>query len=320
MTVLVLTRALDSTADLVISELADRDVPVVRMDPGDFPERLGASARISSELPSWAGKLRGQHRDLVLDQVRAVYYRRPSPVRVEAGLSAQAARWATAEAAAGVGGLLASMDCTWVNHPHHNAIAGVAPVALATAVRCGLPIPETLITNDEEEARTFIDSLPGRVAAYKALGSAPPEDIDRRPAALWTTQVHAGEIESSLALTAHLFQEWVPKAYDVRLTVVAGRMFAAEIHTTSDKARIDIRTDYASHTYVPCEVPQELASGVTRLVDEFGLHYAALDFLVTHDGVWYFHDLNPNGQWGFIPELRGPITRALADLLEGRSS
>ncbi|MFE2185689.1 hypothetical protein [Streptomyces sp. NPDC059455] len=36
----------------------------------------------------------------------------------------------------------------------------------------------------------------------------------------------------------------------------------------------------------------------------------------TPQGRWYLIDVNPNGQWGFIPDLRTPITRALADLLE----
>lgn len=52
------------------------------------------------------------------------------------------------------------------------------------------------------------------------------------------------------------------------------------------------------------------------LMYTFGLQYVALDFLVDPQGHWYLVDVNPNGQWGFIPDLRAPITRALADLLE----
>ncbi|MCZ2523999.1 MULTISPECIES: hypothetical protein [unclassified Streptomyces] len=55
------------------------------------------------------------------------------------------------------------------------------------------------------------------------------------------------------------------------------------------------------------------------LADTFKLHYAALDFLVDGDGEWFLVDVNPNGQFGFVPDLQEPVTRALADLLEGRS-
>ena len=47
-----------------------------------------------------------------------------------------------------------------------------------------------------------------------------------------------------------------------------------------------------------------------------GLVYAAPDFVVDHDGRWHFiGDLNPNGQWAFVPSLRPAITTAIADEL-----
>ncbi|WP_329568609.1 hypothetical protein [Kitasatospora sp. NBC_01266] len=106
----------------------------------------------------------------------------------------------------------------------------------------------------------------------------------------------------------------------MRLTVVGNQMSAAEIHAGSNAARIDFRQDYPSLTYQPCEVPTEVARGVRALLDMFGLRFAALDFLVDPHERWHFVDLNPNGQFGFVLELRAPITRALADLLQGVSS
>ncbi|TDC23224.1 hypothetical protein E1265_13470 [Streptomyces sp. 8K308] len=121
-----------------------------------------------------------------------------------------------------------------------------------------------------------------------------------------------------MARTAHLFQRWIDKAYEVRLTAVGNRHFAAEIHAGSAASRIDFRRDYDSLTYRPCTVPRGIAEGVERLMAAFHLRYAAMDFLVDQDGDWYLVDLNPNGQYGFIPDIREPITQALADLLEGR--
>ncbi|MFD3915462.1 ATP-grasp ribosomal peptide maturase [Streptomyces sp. NPDC058603] len=317
MTVLVLTGPKDATADLVIAELNERGVPVHRLDPGDFPEILSVTARIGSHRSSWDGSLRGEYRDLDLGHVRSVYYRRPTEYRFHLDPSGPDADWAAAEAHAGLGGVLATLECTWLNHPRRNAAAGVKPVALATAARCGLAIPETLITNDPAEAKAFIEKLPGRVAAYKALGTQAPSGVDGEPYALWTTKVYASEITNAVSLTAHQFQEWIPKSCDVRLTVVADQLFAAKIHSSSEAARIDIRTDYDSHTYEPCDVPYKVAAGVRKLMGVFDLHYAAMDFLVSHGGGWHLIDVNPNGQWAFVPELRTPITHALADLLEG---
>ncbi|WP_055550614.1 ATP-grasp ribosomal peptide maturase [Streptomyces sp. NBRC 110028] len=316
MTVLVLTRPTDATADLVIAELNGRSVPVHRLDPGDFPEALAMAARIGPDCASWEGVLRGQHRDVSLADVRSVYYRRPAGHRLHPDMPEQDARWADAEARAGFGGLVTALPCLWVNYPHRNTLAAFPPVALATATRSGLAVPRTLITNDPTEAREFVAALPGQVAAYKALGTTHPSDDGGRPQALWTTQVRPGEIDESVRRTAHQFQEWVDKAYEVRLTVVGPHLFAAEIHAGSAAARIDFRSDYDSLTYKPCEVPHHVAAGVYKLTYAFGLQYAAMDFLVNPQGDWTLIDLNPNGQWGFIPDLRAPITQALADLLE----
>nr|BEK63863.1 hypothetical protein KPHV_10900 [Kitasatospora purpeofusca] len=101
------------------------------------------------------------------------------------------------------------------------------------------------------------------------------------------------------------------------VTVVGDELFAAEIHAGSEASRVDFRTDYDSLRYAVCDVPEGVADGVRSLMAVFGLRYAALDFLVDNDGAWFFVDLNPNGRFGFVPDLRDPIATALANLLEG---
>lgn len=320
MTVLVLTRPLsDPCADLVIDELHTRGVPVRRMDPEDFPTQLIASSLLETRHGDWSGTWRGQHQDLCLEDVTAVYYRRPGIPRPHPTLPAWQAAWAQEEALAGCTGVLSTLRCMWINHPRNNRAADLKPVALATAARCGLRVPRTLITNNPTAARAFISSLPGQVAAYKAL-TVPGLVNGAQFYPVWTRRVELGDITQAVTATACLFQEWIDKAFEVRLTVVGDRMFAGEIHGDSEDARIDFRRDYDSLTYKVCDVPDDVARGVRRLMDVFDLRYAALDFLVSPDTHWHLVDVNPNGQWGFIPELRQPITQALADVLEGRRS
>lgn len=322
MTVLVLTRRhMDATADLVVTELTGRGVPVVRLDPGEFPGTSRLTAYIGPNAESWEGVWRDRHRDLPLDSVTAVYYRRPTRHRLRPGLSTEDARWSQAEARAGLGGVLASLPGTWINHPRHNAVADCAPVALATAARCGLTVPRTLITNDPDEAGRFLTSLPEGRAAYKPLGNTAPGFHEGQQYALWTTPVTVPQLTEDIRLTAHLFQAWVDKDYEVRLTAVGDRLFAAEIHAGSEASRIDFRRDYDSLTYVPCDhIPEDVRQGVRFLMNALGLRYVAMDFLVDQEGVWHVIDINPNGQYGFIPQVRGPVTRAIADVLQGESS
>lgn len=162
MTVLVLTRPLmDATADLVITELHARGVPVHRLDPGEFPENLAITAQLGDDQEDWRGTWRGQHRDLHLEEVTAVYYRRPGPFRLHPGLSDEDARWAYDEARHGFGGVLTSLPCVWVNHPHRNAVADYAPHALAVAHTPGQYT--SLVINGTGQTRTV--NLPTSAAA-----------------------------------------------------------------------------------------------------------------------------------------------------------
>jgi hypothetical protein len=107
--------------------------------------------------------------------------------------------------------------------------------------------------------------------------------------------------------------------YEVRVTAVGERMFAAQVHADSDAARIDIRRDYGAHADAVCPVPEPISRGMHTLMAVYGLSYVAVDFLVDRQDRWHLVDVNPNGQWAYIPQLRGPITQALADELEGNT-
>ncbi len=199
----------------------------------------------------------------------------------------------------------------WVNHPSANARAAYKPHQLAAATRCGLTVPRTLITNDPQVARRFAASCPDG-AVYKTLDGAPAVDGWTH----FTTPVTADQITDGVAATAHLFQERVPKAFEVRLTVVGEEFFAARIDAHSDITRQDWRRDYDALTFAPIQTPTQVRANVARLMAQLDLHYGALDLIVTPDGEWVFLEVNPNGQFGFAEQRAGlPIASAIADHL-----
>jgi glutathione synthase/RimK-type ligase-like ATP-grasp enzyme len=119
-----------------------------------------------------------------------------------------------------------------------------------------------------------------------------------------------------LSTTAHLIQEWIPKDYEVRVTMVGRTPFAAAIFAGSDAARVDWRADYPSLTYKQIEPPPEVTAGMIRYLRTLGLNYGAFDFIVEPDGSWRALECNPAGQWLWLEHQVGlPIAAALAKLL-----
>lgn len=314
--VVVITRDQDVTADLVCVELDARSVPVVRFDLADFPQRLTQVSYLVNGRTHWTGALIGRYRDVNLEAVRSVWYRKPSRFRFREEMTATEQQWAAAEASNGFGGVLTALTrARWCNHPHRSAAAELKPAQMAVAAESGLSVPDTLLTNDPDQARDFCRIHRGAGVVYKPLRGGPAAENGRH-VALRTVRVSTEDITDDVRHTVHLFQARVDAAYPVRVTVVGNRLFAVRIDTTSPA--LDWRDVPAERcTYTPIDAPDTVVTGLRGVMTAFGLTYAAPDFLVDHDGRWWFiGDLNPNGQWGWIAGHTGlPIASAIADEL-----
>lgn len=314
MSVLILAEEFDVSADLMVRALQTRDVDVQRVDLGWFPEQLSLSAELRG--PRWRGCLLTPRRRIDLSELRSIWYRSPTAFQFSPELTAAERRHAFTEAKFGVGGVLASLDVLWVNHPNRVADACYKPVQLAAAARCGLSVPDTLVSNDANAIQHFV-KRGGREVITKMLGANHiVEDGTRK--ITYTRLVTDDDLADlrGIEQTAHQFQQWIPKQYDVRLIAVGQHRFGFAIHTDTSAGRVDFRADYASHRYEPVEVPSEVADGVTALMHTLGLVYGALDFVVTPDDDWVFLEINPGGQYGWLePPTGAPLTETLADLL-----
>src|ERR1700730_13602364 len=143
--IMVLTQKVDPHADYVIEELNRRALPVVRFDTADFPWSSSVVAHHTSE---WVTVLALPERTVDLSDVTSVWYRRPTRFEFSPTLTSGELTFARSEATMGMGGLLRSMECLWVNHPEKAVPADQKPVQLQLAARCGLQTPRSLITND----------------------------------------------------------------------------------------------------------------------------------------------------------------------------
>lgn len=315
--VLVLTALEDITADLVIRVLNRRGVPVIRVDPVDIGPDLKFNARISTDR-RWAGRLRTTSRKVNLEEVTAVYYRRPTPIRFPRleGLGQQVHDFAVDETKYGFNGLLWHLpEAVYVNPPFSSAQAEFKPAQLQVAADIGFQIPPTIITNDVVEARKFASEY--EPVVYKTFRGVPPSD-DGHYGAIWTQRVDPGRFDDSIAVTAHMFQAEIPKVADVRLTAIGPRVFAQRIETPDGK--LDWRSgDWDALVHTSIEIPDAIARAVRSYLDRFNLVFGCFDFALIGDGTsaeqWIWIECNPNGQWGWLPDADA-IAEAFADVLQ----
>jgi ATP-grasp ribosomal peptide maturase len=312
--VMVLTELDDAHADLVIAELGERGVPVIRFDPSDFPDRLTMSAYLDHQTatPGLRGWIQTPSRVASLCDIRALYYRRPSGFSYSQ-LEPQAGRFAAAQALFGLGGVLASLPgCRYVNHPNAIADAEYKPAQLAVAIDAGFDVPRTLVTNDPAEAREFTSRQP---TVYKPLHVGEYQTADGQPASIWVREISAEDLDDSVTTTMHLFQARIDKQADLRATVIGERVFCVRIDT-ADRGCLDWRYDYDKLAYTVVDLPEGILTSMRTYLKRFGLVFGCFDFALTPGGDAVFLECNANGQWAWLEDETGqPMAAAMADLL-----
>ncbi|MER5465828.1 ATP-grasp ribosomal peptide maturase [Streptomyces sp. NPDC002668] len=316
--VLVAAEQQDAAADMVVDQLNQRGVPVMRFDVAAFPQQLTLTGVHLSTDPGWDGVLDDGRRTARLKEVRAVYWRRPARPLIADAVPEPYALWAQDQADAAMLNILAALPgARWINNPHADRIASHKPQQLVAATRCGLRVPRSIITNDLDSAHRFANEVNGPLICKPILGGRLDVGGERR-LMVATHRVDPGDFDDSIRTTAHYIQEAIPKAYEVRLIAVGGQVFGGKLTATSEAAGTDWRTDYAHIEYDTIAIPDDIAAAVRQFLASYGIAFGAFDFAVTHDGRWVFFENNPAGTWGWVENRTGlPIAAAHADYLSG---
>ena len=280
-------------------------------DLSEFPQHAQLAVRFTCCGDRDLGiTIRGRRIDL--GAIGSAWWRRPQQPRISAEVQGETHRlFAANETAEALAGLWHALDCYWVNEPRADHVAHRKITQLRVAQDVGLRIPDTLITNDPDMARRFIDSHGYEQAIYKSFSAL--EQAWRE-----TRRIRAEEIGliDTVRYAPVIFQEYIDAVYDVRITIVGDELFPAAIHSQQTGYPTDFRMEMDRAKIEPCELPAEVVDGLRRLMARLGLRYGAVDMRRRPDGAYVFLEINPAGQWLFIEEAtRQPIAASLARLL-----
>jgi glutathione synthase/RimK-type ligase-like ATP-grasp enzyme len=317
--VLILTQEFDPTVDPVITTLSERGVEVVRVDLSYFPRRLTFT---TSDFDGRRRYLRHGDREADLDRLSAVWYRRPTAFDFGPDMPEPERIFARKEAMQAIGGILRATDCLWVNRPDIDAIGELKPYQLELAKRMGLRVPRTLLTNDPQEVAALLERADAPIV-YKAQTGGVIHYPGAFPGGLLTTVV-GEEIHEHLDRVGHtmcMFQDYIEKSYEVRLTVIGNTYFPVTINSQEmETTRIDWRGESGEQAVLPYgdyrPLPEEIVKRTQALLSELRAVYAAVDFIVTPDGEHVFLEVNPAGQFMWMQHDLGlPLGDHMADLL-----
>lgn len=316
--ILIITAEPDAHVSAVVDLLKAQGVAFIVWDPGSFPSASTIVMSVRSEGSDVSFSLQDGHRVCTKD-ITCIWYRRPSRATPLSSLDTRVSEYVTRDSE---GFLQDFYDCfsgRWIpGPPWILAKAAHKLSALILASKLGFTIPPTVAGNDPDCVCDLFNEFEGRIIS-KRVGApmlrAIQDDFVRYTEFVTTNDMNA---VSTVQYCPSIFQKYVDKTVEIRVTVVGHTAFAAEIgsqataHTRYDWRKFDdYATPYKSHN-----IPTKILDKCIHMTHTLGLTFSAIDLIVDRNGNYVFVELNPNGQYLWIEEFTGlPISTAVANLL-----
>jgi hypothetical protein len=299
--------------------LESRGADVMRFDNDVFP--MEAKIILSQNSTKEGLTFRYKGREMRLGPEDAIWYRRARIAEKLPEMDPQLRHGALLESKALLYGALGSAPCFVIDPPHMVRSNEHKPRQLHIARELGLEIPRSLMTNDPDEARAFIESCPAGVVA-KMLSAFPIFDNQGVEQVVFTTLITKDHLDKldGLQYSPMVFQERIRKQVELRITVIGNRLFTAAVDSEkTEGADVDWRARGVTllQSWREYKLPTDIEEKIHRYMNRIGLQYSAIDVIVDPDGRHIFLEANPAGEcfWMQYNSPNFPLSSALADVL-----
>lgn len=318
--ILIVSNERDSVTDLFVDSLKKTSVSFFRLNTDAFLINSKFGFSVNSNISTYFS----QYDKLIdLSKVTSVWYRRPIIPKTKIK-SVIEKRFTEREVQATIDTLWRLLGrCFWVNSPLAIRDSSNKFHQLQIANELGLQVPETLITNDYTTVKNFFRAC-GSSILYKPITSGHLSLQTAKTQLMTYSTLIKHEDLSKMKLVENcpgMFQRYVEKLYELRVTIVGDRVFSAKIDSQRfSEKRIDWRKGkYIKGIFTKHDLPIDIEEKLKRFLEKFNLKFGAFDLIVDKKGEHIFLECNPNGEWAWIEDCtKMPITDALINLLVKR--
>lgn len=307
--ILIVTHRRGFEADRIIDRLHNLGEPVFRLNTDIDPNYLVLTLSVSSDTKDC--KFFSGERELNIKDITIAWFQQSwswieptEPLEFARQQSYQALLEAT----------LDEIETPWLNSPSSVKVASNKSRQLLNAVRVGLQIPTTLISNHPESVCQFA-MRNSRIVAK----SISPQwlNICGNDNAAYTQKFELSWITDRAAISYApvAYQEFHRRKNDIRAVVVGDQVFCAYCEAKESYPAYDVRKE-PNLQFVPHQLPVKIEIGLKNLMKSLGVQYCSADFIENMDGEIFFIDLNVSGSWWWIDDLySGAVTDSIASYL-----
>lgn len=323
--VLIFTNKEDSHPNFVIEHLADAGVPVFRLNTEALLTDYEFSWWADASACDFVIRCKASGLTVRGSEVTAVWDRRPEkPAELPVQNTALINKHNLDEAF----GFLYFIRYYLKDIPSIGSIANDRPASskmlqLRYALDVGFKIPDTCFTNIKAAVTEHLADDRDYVLKPIESDNVWDEAADSQWvffAARTSAQNLREAPDEAYSQTVTFLQEYVDKAFELRVTVVGDRTFACRIDSQAqqdDTGKIDWRQGYGHGIrWSVFSLPEDISRKCFAYLRRMGLNFGCFDFIVTPSGEYVFLECNPNGQWLWVELETGlPISQAIAEFL-----
>lgn len=322
--VLIVTTGQDTHAALVAAALKITGNCPLLWYSSNYPHQQGRSIRISESSESLA--LRdGFGEPTSVGPVDAVWLRRPKPPAIDwdcihrddRDFLLYSSRMYNSALWTALPDLLESERCFWVNAPESAASAENKIAQLLVARRLGWRVPNTLISNSEDDVLAFIREASGKVVRKSFLTYAWQDE--RAVKTSNTSLVTADDVlAGDVSCYSDIYQEFIDKKSEVRVVFFGNQYYAVEVANNQDETLVDFRRLHSDAKALRMiTLDNGTIEKCRRLMREMGLCSATIEFAIDTNGDEVFLECNQAGQFlwliNYFPEL--PLLQDFVEFL-----
>lgn len=324
--ILIITNKEDAHPTPVIERLSARGVQVFRLNTEalltDYD--FGWQADAAGEISFWI-RCRLNGLETTGREITAVWDRRPEkPEELPYPSTPEIDRHNREEAL----GFLVFLRYWLKDIPSIGSVVNDRPAAskmlqYATAREVGFKIPRTCFSNSREQFLKLSQECADLILKPIDVCDVWDEKhgVDYVFYAQKTPAASLREVPNeAFSQTVSFAQEYIEKAFELRVTVVGKQVFACKIDSQAQQEEtgcIDWRQGYEHGLKQNAfALPASVASQCVAFLYRMSLNFGCFDFIVTPSGEYVFLECNPNGQWLWVELSTGlKIADAIADFL-----
>ena len=305
-------------------------VPFIIIDPQDIVQ--GEELSFSLDTIEGVSYDRIILKGVDITDVQGVWYRKPQPIDARSlpvadnfkDYSRTAIERLTMQLLSSFG------DAVWISDYYAQQRANNKTLQIRVAQQLEFSVPPTIVTSSKQAAEAFMKKHGTCVS--KPLTTTYPK-VKGEQKLLLTTLIN-NDLRPNLTnlhLAPSIFQKAIDVDVEARAIVVGEQIFGAEVRSDlpaskESRERVDSRIrdnrygHYEGSVHIKAlELPISLQKKCIAHCKALGLNFGAIDLIRDTEGVWWFLENNPNGQWAYIEAETGqPIGRAIANLLSLR--